>query len=142
MRKIIISFLSIAVVLSGAFPVTAEEPNNTIAYKLAVIHTRTVNPDQILLKNQEPPNSVISEFQWILDTIYQRSVNSMDDIATILVEAWQMVKKRGYRDATLLETAHTLSDFTRNNNLFGNGKVNFEKTTEYWILAYRPEKRN
>ncbi len=106
---------------------------DTIAYKIAILHIRAERAEEMLLKNSlEPPSAVVSEFQWILDTLKQRCINPETAIADTIVETWTALRPYD-PDRTLLEVARALSLTARNTVLFGVEKVNFRMTSKYWL---------
>lgn len=118
----------------------AEDIEDTIACKLAVINTRAVDPEAIFLGPElEPERAVVTEFQWILDSLKHRCTNSREEIASILMDAWELVKRRGYA-MTLLETSRALSAHTRSKVLLGYRKVDFRATAGLWTSTYKPYK--
>jgi len=108
---------------------------NTIAYKMAILHTRAVFPERHFLgRSTTPANATVSEFQWILDSIKYRSTNSETEIADAVYEAWNMLKQNG-KDLTLLETARQLSRAAKDTRVFGADKVNFRVTSRVWATS-------
>ncbi|MFH1360125.1 MAG: hypothetical protein ABIJ41_03705 [Candidatus Omnitrophota bacterium] len=112
----------------------AQEVQDTIAYKLAKIHTANENIQDVFLKNKiEPAPAIIAEFQWILSSLRNRCFNPENAIADTIMEAWQIMRNWGYTDMTLLDIARDLSQVANNKVLFGFGKVNFRTTTNFWL---------
>ncbi len=100
---------------------------------MALMHYRAEHAQEALLKKDlEPPQSIISEFQWILDTLKHRSLNSDKEIADTIVFSWMKIKNQD-RQWTLLKTARALALNARNMALFGRQKVDFRITSQYWL---------
>ena len=119
----------------------AEDIKETISYKLAVLHSKDLDPDSALFNQPiEPSRAVISEFHWILEGLKNRCINPENAIADTIVETWKFVKSQGYK-ATLLDISRQLSQTARNHVLFGDEKVNFRMTTAYWIKQFQNETR-
>ena len=119
----------------------AEDSGQEIAYQLASIHTRSLQPEKILMNSStDPDNATVSEFKWLFDSLKNRCINSDQQIVTTIISAWKLVRNRGY-DMSLLETTRALTDCALNKRLFSNGKVDFEKTSGYWTSHYKPEKK-
>jgi len=109
------------------------ELEDTFAYKMALMHYRSEHAEEALLKKSlEPPQAIISEFQWILDTVKHRSLNTETEIADAIVTAWMKIRV-GNPQWTLLKTARALSLNARNVRLFGREKVDFQITSQYWL---------
>lgn len=114
--------------------------NNT-AYQLALLHTKAVNPEKVFLDGSiRPKDSTVAEFQWLLDSIKNRCVNSEESIVHTLISAWKLLQGRGY-DMTLLETFRALTKNAQNKSLYGAKKVDFEKASGYWTSRFKPEKQ-
>jgi len=127
---------TVAVNLSSS----AEDIEETIVYKLAIIHEHGVDPETIFLGDElDPKRAVVTEFQWILDSMEHRCTNSRKEIATIIIDAWKLVKIRKY-DMTLLETARALSAHARNRVLFGHGEIDFRASSGLWTKTHKPFK--
>ena len=117
----------------------AQGAEDTIAYKLAVIHTKATDPESVLLKQSvQPSRVIITEFYWIMESLSNRCLNPEKAIADTIIETWQMVKEKGY-DISLLEIARQLSQTARNRFLFGDEKVNFRMTTAYWVKQFQSQ---
>lgn len=109
--------------------------DKTIAYKLAVIHTRgKISTDVRQSRPAKPAQSVIAEFDLLLSSLQNRCTNPETTIADTMVETWQILKQNG-RNTSLLETAHQLNAAARNTVLFGYNKVNFRLTSKVWLTA-------
>ena len=133
----IILFLIFFLPLSILRETVAEDILDTIAYKLAAMHTAALEPGNVLLKKTKPADSVVSEFKWIMESLKSRCFNSEASIADTVVETWKTATGKGY-SLTLLDTARELLKMTRNTNLFGANKVNFKATTKYWLATNLP----
>ena len=111
----------------------ATENKTSVAYKLAALYTESENPDQAFLKKPvKPMEAVVSEFQWILDSLKNRCLNPESAIADTIVETWNTLKK-SEKPLTLLQTARELQNATKNTNLLGTKKVNFRMTSKSWL---------
>ena len=141
-KKPIISFFtSVIVIFLTISAICAQEAEETVAYKLAFMHARDIHPDGMLASAEIiPDRATVSEFQWILETLRIRCINSEKDIATIIVGAWRLVKNRGY-EKTLLEIARALTTHTNSPIKFGSRKVNFRMAAGLWTKTYMPEKK-
>ena len=118
---------------------SAEEVEDTIAYKLAVIHSKAIDPESALLNQSvQPSRTTITEFFWIMESLRNRCINPENAIADTIMETWQMVKSKGY-NISLLEISRQLSQTARNHSLFGDEKVNFRMTTGYWIKQFQTQ---
>jgi len=118
---------------SGAFADTKD----TIAYKLAILHTKAEHPENELLgKPYRPQASTVAEFQWILDSLETRCLNPETALADTIVENWTLHNKafsKQGKSLSLLETARELLTTARNTRVFGTEKVNFRMTSQYWL---------
>ena len=124
--------------LSISLPtVYAEEAQDKLEYKLAVLNAKAEDPQSALLNAAVEPNeAMVSEFHWILDGLKNRCLNPETTIADTMVQIWQTVKGRGAR-LSLLETARELSQTARNRVLFGDERVNFRMTSAYWLNQFQ-----
>jgi hypothetical protein len=118
-------------------PISAMAQEDTIAYKLATLNIKAENPEnQLLGKPRKPEAAMVSEFQWILDTLKNRCLNPETAIADTLVETWttanQLLNPQG-KSLSLLDTSRQLLAVTRNTKIFGTKKVNFRMTSRYWL---------
>ena len=105
-------------------------------YKLALLHTKNEDPESVLLKRKiEPSGAVISEFEWILQSLRNRCLETEDSLAGTIVETWYVTKQRSAR-ISLLEIARALSQMSQNTNLFGRGKVSFRAVSKYWLAKH------
>lgn len=121
-------------ILILCWPVNADaEIKGTFAYKMAMMHYRSQHAEEALLNQDlEPPQSIISEFQWIMDTVKHRSLNTETEIADTIVLSWMKIHNID-PEWTLLKTARALSQNARNIPLFGREKVDFRITSQYWL---------
>ncbi len=120
----------------------AKNIEDTIAYKLAILQTKDIDPEGALLKKAiEPERATVTEFHWILETLRNRCINPETAIADTIVQTWGFVKQKGMR-VTLLDVARELSQAASNRVLFGDKKVNFRMTTAYWINEKFPSEQN
>ena len=130
MQKIF-CLIFIVYLLFCASPLHAQQ--NFLAYNMALIHTQNLNPEKVFLKkNIKPEQALISEFQWILDSLEPRCLNPERTIADTIVETWIVVKSNNL-PLTLLEVARELSHTAKNTNAFGVAKVNFRMTSQFWL---------
>ena len=137
-RILWVSFVMVLLVFSFAY---AQEVEDTIAYKLSVIHTKAIDPESALLNQSvQPSRATISEFYWIMESLRNRCINPENAIADTIVETWKMVRSQGYA-VSLLEIARQLSQTARNHYLFGDEKVNFRMTTAYWVKQFQLQKK-
>ena len=108
---------------------------DTLAYKMAILHTQDIFPERRFLgRSTTPADATVSEFQWLLDSIKYRTTNSETEIADTIVEAWSALKQKGH-DMTILETARQLSRVTKDTKLFGVDPVNFRVTSYVWLTS-------
>ena len=108
---------------------------DSLAYKLALIHVRSLNPEDFLVKkNIQPPRATISEFEWILQSLESRCSNPDTALADTMVETWKAMTQKG-STMTLLDVARELSSAARSTTLFGNQKVNFRVTSKVWLTS-------
>lgn len=134
LRRIFTAASAFVLLTAGVFTASAQSGKESIAYKLAILYTREGKPEDALLnKPAMPAAAVVSEFQWILDSLKIRCLNPETAIADTIVENWTAVNKNGGKPIGLLETARELATTTKNINLFGKGKVNFRMTSNYWL---------
>ena len=137
----IISIIFVFIWLQSQYLLFAGETHHEIAYKLASVHTHALNPDKALFNSDAAPNNeTVSQFEWLMDSMRNRCVNSDQQIVTTLMSAWNLVRSRGY-NISLLETLQALTTNALNKNLFGFQKVDFEKTSGYWTSHFKPEKK-
>jgi len=109
----------------------------SIAYKLALFHIRTLNPlDDIT----EPPQALISEFTWIMESLRARCINPETTLADTLIQTWQVLKSQGSK-LSILDVSRELTVQAKNNILFGPGKVNFRMTSNYWLKQFLAKNR-
>lgn len=136
----ITTFISLAVMSLWILPQNGLALEKSTAYQLALMHTQAMNPDKVILEgNVRPKDSTVAEFQWLLDSVKNRCINSEESIVYTAVSAWKLVKSRGY-PMTLLETFRALTQNAQNKSLFGPNKIDFEKTSGYWTSHFKPEK--
>ena len=118
-------------------PEAFADTKDTIAYKLAILHTKAEHPENELLgKSYQPQASTVAEFQWILDSLKTRCINPETAIADTIVENWNLLNKapnKQKKSLSLLETARELLNTARNTRLFGTDKVNFRMTSQHWL---------
>jgi hypothetical protein len=111
----------------------AEPPEKQIAYKLAILHVRYLEGVQSFSsQNQTPSPAVISEFQWIMESLKNICLNPEQSIADTIMETWGSLRTQGYQ-VTILETARELLKVTKSAALKDKGKVNFRMTSQYWL---------
>ena len=128
-----ITCLLMLLFLSSLALLRAEDLSEDFAYKLAVIHTQTADPENALLSETVAPSeAVVTEFHWIMETLKNRCLNPETAIADTIIATWQKAKKIGY-NKSLLELSRELSITARNYKLFGEEKVNFRMTSSYWL---------
>lgn len=135
--------LALICVLFLLFPSVAWslDMTDTIAYKLAGMHTKNLNPGPKMMGYAlKPSDAIVSEFQWILGRLKTRCLNPESALADTIVITWQTAKGRG-SDLTLLDVARELSRTAQNTKLFGAGKVNFVMTSQYWTVKILPTLR-
>jgi len=139
-RKLLLartSFILGALILlaNTTTPCSAIDTSTTIAYKLAQIQENNSHPEKYLMaKNSNPPNSLVTEFQWLLDSIKNRSINPENAIADTFVEVWSALKQLGSR-MTLIEVARELNRTAEKAATSGGKKINFRMTSSYWLKA-------
>lgn len=131
MRRGGIGAMLLGLLLSG--PAHAVDVQETLAYKLAVLHANAESPGQFLIQGQvEPPQAVISEFQWIMDSLRQVCLNPETALADTIVEIWQALKRTS-SERSLLEAARDLSRTAVQMSRARQEKVNFRMTSRYWL---------
>ena len=129
-------------VLSLVPPSLAEDIKDTIAYKLSILHTKDQDPEAAMMNQAiEPSRATLTEFHWIVEALKNRCKNSETEIADSIVQTWQYVKSKGYA-ISLLDIARDLSASARNKLLFGDQKVDFRRTTSYWIAQFQAQTKN
>ena len=136
--KIATFFFLPALVLAGfylfvpsSFSRDAEE---TFAYKLALLYTRHLNPEEAIVNpSLVPERAILTEFQWLMDSLKNRCLDSENAIANTAIQTWQYLKKHG-RKFTLLDILRSLNKSSQETTLFGTGKVNFRAVANRWIL--------
>ena len=140
LTKLFLLFLIPTTVLTTNVKTAIAQDN--LAYKLAVLHTKAEEPEKVLLnKPIEPSRAILSEFEWILQSLHNRCLDPETTIANTIIETWYITKKRGSK-LSLLEVARALSQMTQNTNLFGRDKVSFRLTSKYWLTKhFRPIKK-
>ena len=110
----------------------------TPAYGLALLQKQSEDPDNILsLTPVEPDRATLTEFHWILQALENRSLESQDQIAATILDAWQLIHSRGYAES-LLDVARALSSYARNTALFGAEKVAFSAIAGLWASTHKP----
>ena len=66
-----------------------KDVEDTIVYKLALIHARNVDPEEALTsKKFEPGDAIVAEFKWIMGSLLNRCLNPKEAIANTIIEAW------------------------------------------------------
>ncbi|HOW36278.1 MAG TPA: hypothetical protein PL155_07685 [Candidatus Omnitrophota bacterium] len=140
MRILSILLIIIGLCINPSGNISAENQENTAAYKLAAFHTRTLDPHEALTRSVTPASALIYEFEGIFSSLKNRCLNSEDDIADTIVRAWQLMQARGY-DLSVLQIAHALATNARDVSLFGPGKVNFRKTSGWWTSQRKPRNK-
>jgi len=108
----------------------------TPAYQLAVLHTKSEEPNKKLSnKSIEPSRAVLAEFEWIMQSLQNRCLDSPPSIANTIVETWYVTQRKG-GNLSLLEVARALLQMAQNTNLFGLNKVSFRVTSRYWLAKH------
>lgn len=130
MQKILQLALVICLIFCVS-PLNAQQ--DSLAYQMALLHSKNLNPEKVFLKkNIKPEQALVSEFQWILDSLETRCLNPERAIADTIVENWIIIKSNNI-PFTLLEVARELSHAAKNTNAYGIEKVNFRMTSQYWL---------
>ena len=88
----------------------------------------------------EPERATITEFEWLIDTLKNRCVNSEKAIVDTILSAWKLIKNRGY-DISLLEITRALTKNAADTTRFGNKKIDFVKTSGLWTARYKQKSR-
>ena len=139
-RRYFSAVVSLFLLMGSVSAVFSDSGKDSIAYKLAMMHEREEKPEDFLLKKTiEPPSALVAEFQWIMDSLKTRCLNPETAIADTIVESWSALKATD-RPLSLLETARELASIAKNTNRFGNQKVNFRMTSQYWIKEQMAKK--
>jgi len=119
-------------------PIRAGDIEDTIAYKLAILHTQSLQRKNFWLEKRLAPSpATITEFQWIMDGLKTRCVNPENTIADTIVESWLRLKEKG-EPISVLGTARALYKVTRDTSLLGTGKVNLRMVANYWLINTYP----
>lgn len=109
---------------------------DSMAYNLATLQVRNANPESVMMhKKIEPPQSVISEFEWLLQSIQNHSTDDQPAIANSIIETWYITNKKGAK-LSLLDIARALSQLIQNTNLFGKEKIPSQLVAKYWLAKY------
>ena len=136
-------FFCVAIALLLLFTTSvllAADVEDTIYYKLAFFHTKDLDPGCSFLKGPvEPDKATIAEFKWILGTLKNRCFESKNSIANTLMEAWHITKSWENQKISLLELARILTRVAGNRLLFGQSKVSFRATTNFWLSQNMPK---
>jgi len=104
-----------------------------IAYQLAQIQTRSADAGQAFLKGSVTPDqAMVSEFQWLLDSMLNRCLNPAEAIASTMVQTWKALQQK-QPQVTLLEVSRELCRIAKNTKIFGTNKVNFRMTSQFWL---------
>jgi hypothetical protein len=137
--KLIFLFITLCLATSA----WAVDPvQDSIAYKLAWMHMRDIDPQSAFLKGKvDVPQAILSEFQWLIDSLKQRCLNPENAIADTIRETWLTLKYNGI-DMSILDITRELSLSARNTNTFGEKKVNFRITSRYWLTQKLRDPRN
>ncbi|MFA5060259.1 MAG: hypothetical protein WC676_06485 [Candidatus Omnitrophota bacterium] len=136
---ILLITIGLCLSFSGLHTVIAGEEKTT-AYQLALLHTKALFPEEAMMNpSLRPENAVITEFQWLLDSLSTRCINSQPEIVSIIISAWKLVRSRHY-DISLLDATRGLTRNALNKSKFGNTKVDFQKTSGMWTSQYKPKK--
>ena len=128
-----VSIVFFVSVLSLSGPVFGEQLEDSFGYKLALLHTRAMDPEKAMLEKVEPQRATISEFEWMLDALKGRCLNQEETIASTFVESWQEARRLGI-NISLLEISRKLTTNARDTKLYGRGKVNFRMTSNHWFV--------
>ena len=116
--------------------VSAEESQSledTIGYKLAIIHTQASDPESAVLgQPPKPSRETINKFLTLVEILRNRCSNSDTEIADTIVGAWKLLQKHGYH-LSLLQLTEELTTFARNRVLFGDDKVDFKQVAGTWL---------
>lgn len=140
MRILLILLILIGLSINPPQSVGAENQEDTVAYKLASFYTRTLDSHAALTRSVEPTSASVLEFEWVLGNLKNRCLNSEEDIADTIIQAWQLMQERGY-DLSVLEIAHALATNAGDVSRFGPGKVDFRKTSGWWTSQRKPKNR-
>jgi hypothetical protein len=115
---------------------SAERDESSPSYQLAILNAKGENPELAMMdKKITPDESVIAEFEWILQSLHNRCLESDNAIVTTIVETWK-VTRRGHLKLSLLDVSRELEKMAGNTSLFGTGKVQFGVTSKYWLAKY------
>lgn len=135
MRKYVLCCVMLSFILSFPVRVWADRDEEGIAYKLALMHTRALAPEQYLIKKDlRPDRSTIAEFEWILQSLQSRCVNPEHALADTIVEIWKSINQAGAK-MSILDVARELANNARNTSAFGASKVNFRATSKVWLTS-------
>ena len=142
--RIITLYLSTLMVLMGSLFLVSLSVSGgteeTLAYKLALLYTRHLNPEEALVNpSLAPERATLAEFQWLLDSLKNRCLDSENTIANTTIQTWQYLRKRGHK-LTLLDILRSLNKFSQDMPLFGSGKVSFRAVANRWILENKLNK--
>jgi hypothetical protein len=126
---------SLALIFSTYSPATADEGQklqDSIGYKLAVIHAQASDPESALLGQAAPSREAITHFLTLMEVLRNRCVNPENEIADGIVGTWKLLQKHGY-NLPLPQLAEELTNFARNRVLFGDERVDFKQVTAVWL---------
>ena len=112
--------------------VRAENLQDTIGYKLAVIHTQATEPQNAMMNQVNPSRETVSKFLTLIKILQTRCINPENEIADTIVGTWKLLQKNGY-PLPLLQVAEELTTFAGNRVAFGDDKVDFKMTSAVWL---------
>lgn len=109
------------------------DQRSTIAYKLAQFQVNQEHPEESLRQEKViPETALVSEFQWILDSLRNRCLNPETAIADTIIETWEILKKNG-RQMSVLQVARELNQTAQNAFRSEKQKINFRMSSRYWL---------
>ncbi len=133
MKRISVLYLLCFAVLS--FPVEAGSSKESVAYRLAVLHARNMDPLKALTSGGvEPSPATLREFEWIMATLKDHCKNPEPVLGNIIVETWRGRQRNGSKQS-LLDVARKLNWVVKNSGFYGKAKVNFEVVSSYVLKA-------
>ena len=121
------------------FMAEAASSKESVSYRLAALHTKSIDPIKALTSGSvDPSSATLREFDWIMDTLKDHCKNPEAAIGEIVVETWRQLQRNGSKQS-LLDVARKLNWVVKNSGFYGKTKVNFEVVSRYLLNANSKE---
>ena len=130
---------AMALLILSASTVTGEG-KSSVAYQLATLHTKSLDPIKALTSpSLNPSPAILREFEWIMATLKDHCLDRESAIGQTVVETWRHLQRNGDQQS-LLDVARKLAWVVKNSGFYGKKKVNFSVISQYVLKTSAKEK--